>query len=111
MVGAPTITATYTNGTQVIDAVYEKIKVYGNITVKFVDENNTEIKPSQTSRDEVGKNFVFNAPNIDGYTLVDTETIRDTYTEGTKTITIHYTKIPETVYGTITVKYIDENAI
>ena len=109
MVGAPTITATYTNGTQVIDAVYEKIKVYGNITVKFVDENNTEIKPSQTSRDEVGKNFVFNAPNIDGYTLVDTETIRDTYTEGTKTITIHYTKIPETVYGTITVKYIDED--
>ena len=109
MVGSPTITATYTNGTQVIDAVYEKIKVYGNITVEFVDENNTQIRPSQTSRDEVGKNFVFNAPNIDGYTLIDTQTIRDTYTEGTKTITIHYTKIPETVYGTITVKYVDEN--
>ena len=108
--GEKTISSTYTDGEQIVIARYTKIPdpVYGSITVRFVDENNVEIKTSITKRDEVGKVFKYTAPQIDGYELPGEMNIEITYVEGVITYTFKYTKIPDPTYGTIVVKFVDE---
>ena len=111
IVGDSTITATFVNGELVYDIRYEKIPetVYSNITVKFEDENGNQIRPAQTSRAEVGKAFTFAAPQIEGYNIVENANINTTYTEQDQTFTIKYQAIPQIKYGTIVVKFVDEN--
>lgn len=79
------------------------------ITVKYVDENDKEIKTATTKAVEKGKEFSVSAPAIKGYDIVgDEERTIKSVTEN-KTITFVYKKngTPITEKFTITVRYVD----
>lgn len=53
----------------------------GKITIRFVDENNQELKHEVTKYGTVGEKFEFSADPIYGYRVIDNKPITGTYTK------------------------------
>ncbi|GAB7391324.1 MucBP domain-containing protein [Lactococcus garvieae] len=104
------VNGTFTDQPQTITYVYTKDPVSaGNVTVKYVDENNNNLLDNIILSGNIGDAFTTEKKIIDGYTFK--EVIGDangTFTDQPQTITYVYTKDPVSA-GDITVKYVDEN--
>ena len=84
---------------------YKKVK-YGNLIVKYVDENNKELSVVKTTK-EVGTDYKLDktGKKIDGYRLIDVEgELTGKYKEEDTIITYHYKKI---VKSNVIEQYLD----
>lgn len=100
-----TVTLTYSNFDQTI--IFSYVKIKGSITIKYQNENGTDIEtPDILSNLDMGS-YTENAKVILGYNLHDTlsKTVTLTDNNPEQTIIFSYAKIK----GSITVKYQDEN--
>lgn len=82
------------------------------VTTKFVDENNKEIADAETQTAKVGSDVTVNAKTIEGYTLTNEATQKQTVSKDGNTITFTYkanATTPETKTANVTVKYVDES--
>ncbi|MFH5811718.1 MucBP domain-containing protein [Companilactobacillus sp. FL22-1] len=80
------------------------------VTTKFVDENNKEIADAETQTAKVGSDVTVNAKTIEGYTLTNEATQKQTVSKDGNTITFTY-KAKETTptveKSDVTVNYLD----
>ncbi|MBC1719691.1 LapB repeat-containing protein [Listeria seeligeri] len=73
-------------------------------TVKYLDENGTEIAPSETLTGNLDDTFSIQAKAIDGYKC--DATLSGVFTTSEQTVTFHYQTIKP---GAVTIKYKDAN--
>ncbi|GKQ42315.1 hypothetical protein RD055328_02380 [Companilactobacillus sp. RD055328] len=85
---------TFTGEDQIVTYVYKKNKVYsGNVTAKYVDENDNEIAKSETKSGDVGDTYVTEQKEIPGYTFNEVKgNVSGTFTEEDQVITYVYKK-------------------
>lgn len=87
----------------------EQEVVYGSVTVKYLDANNVELKDNVVITQPVGTSYTALQDEIEGYTfdrvVGDVEGI---ITEEPKEVIFYYNEVIK--YGTVTVKYLDENS-
>lgn len=103
------LAGTFTEEDIVVTYTYEKLKVYGNIIVRYVDENGAEIALQEKYTQEVGTSYSLPATKeIAGYEFKGVDGVLDgVYTEDDIVITYKYMKVKET--GKIIIRYVDEN--
>lgn len=93
------LTQTMVDGTNEIVFVYKKVEITTGApvtyTVKYVNENGTEIATSKTGSSNVGESVTENAVGVTGYTPTKT-TITQTMVDGTNEIVFVYKKEVET---------------
>ncbi len=100
---------TYQIDDQVVTYYYEKDKVvtYGDLKVYYIDTDNNQLAYFEDTK-EVGTPYTTEDKEFDGYTrkliIGDTTGI---YKEETTVVTYVYAKNPETLYGEVIVKYIE----
>lgn len=88
---------------------YEKV-YYGNLIVKYVDKESGEILEQTSTKKEVGENYKLNSTgkNFAGYKFESIEgNLEGEITSEDTIITYYYNKIK---YGTVTVKWVDEDS-
>ncbi|MFC4683417.1 MucBP domain-containing protein, partial [Exiguobacterium mexicanum] len=88
---------TFTDGSQTVTYVYEKIKdtpVSGEVKVIYVDQDGNPIADSEKLTGEVGSEYTSTPKEIEGYKLVEQpENADGTFTDGSQTVTYVYEKI------------------
>ncbi|OZS77315.1 hypothetical protein CF394_11970, partial [Tetzosporium hominis] len=105
---------TFTDGSQTVTYVYEKIKdtpVSGEVKVIYVDQDGNPIADSEKLTGEVGSEYTSTPKEIEGYKLVEQpENANGTFTDGSQTVTYVYEKIKDTpVSGEVKVIYVDQD--
>ncbi|MGY3719194.1 MucBP domain-containing protein [Vagococcus carniphilus] len=79
-------------------------------TIHFTDEVGNKIRESEKISAEVGSDFNYVAPAIEGYLVSNNESINDVYSKEDKEFTIVYRKKEKPVEkGKVTVNYEDES--
>ena len=80
------------------------------IVIRYVDENDVALEPSETIRGHFGAAHTATAKAITGYNLTSNPTQVETFTVPKRTITFEYAKIPAQL-GTVAIEYVDENGL
>lgn len=92
---------------KIIVFVYEKIQK-GTFVIRYIDENGKAIKENHIRQTIIGQENIFEAPLIDGYTLLSSQLQKGILTTPgeEKVITFSYNKIKK---GTFVIRYLDKN--
>ena len=90
----------------------EQEVVYGRVTVKYLDADNVKLKNDVVITQPVGTSYTASQDAIEGYTFDRVVgDVTGIITEEPKEVTFYYNKVIVIKYGTVTVKYLDENGL
>ncbi len=103
------IDTTFTEEEQVIVVKYEKEEIEkGKITIIYTDEEGNVIR-EEVKEGEIGDNFHMEAPEIEGYKVIENEVIDTTFSKEEKVIKIVYEKEEKPKEeGKVVIKIVDE---
>ncbi|MGX8702454.1 MucBP domain-containing protein [Caproiciproducens sp.] len=103
-------TGKITDGVTEVTYMYEKdIPVTGTVTVRYVDEDDHDLRESATLSGEVNTPYTALAEAIPDYTVVGDDTITGRFREDPATITFRYQKGSHST-GTVTVRYVEDQS-
>ena len=89
----------------------EQEVVYGSVTVKYLDANNVKLKDDVVITQPVGTSYTALQDVIEGYTFDRVVgDVTGIITVEPKEVTFYYNEVIVVEYGTVTVKYLDENS-
>ena len=110
--GSAPVSGQFTDGSLTVTFVYTKTPAaQGTVDVKFVDDQGNQLAPDQTFSGKVGDPYTISPISIKDYQYAHLATnsapATGTYTNGTITVTMVYTKTP-IPQGSVNVKYVDD---
>ena len=89
----------------------EQEVVYGSVTVKYLDADNVKLKNDVVITQPVGTPYTASQDAIEGYTFDRVVgDVTGIITVEPKEVTFYYNEVIVVQYGTVTVKYLDENS-
>lgn len=89
----------------------EQEVVYGSVTVKYLDPDNVKLKNDVVITQPVGTSYTALQDVIEGYTFDRVVgDVTGIITVEPKEVTFYYNEVIVVEYGTVTVKYLDENS-